>query len=103
MEFLRVIVFDLLSSAPILVGVIALTGLLLQKESFDKVISGTLKTIVGFLVFGVGSAAATEALDSFQKLFADNRSFTVSRSGYSASSRSFRYNGLFGYVDWIFM
>ncbi|GAA3011392.1 hypothetical protein [Tetragenococcus solitarius] len=41
MEFLRVIVFDLLSSAPILVGVIALTGLLLQKESFDKVISGT--------------------------------------------------------------
>ncbi|MDN6664333.1 MAG: PTS transporter subunit IIC [Tetragenococcus koreensis] len=71
MEFLRVIVFDLLSSAPILVGVIALTGLLLQKESFDKVISGTLKTIVGFLVFGVGSAAATEALDTFQKLFAE--------------------------------
>lgn len=70
MGILKVVVFDLLSSAPILVGVIALTGLLLQKESFDKVISGTLKTIVGFLVFGVGSAAATEALDSFQKLFA---------------------------------
>lgn len=76
MEFLRVIVFDLLSSAPILVGVIALTGLLLQKESFDKVISGTLKTIVGFLVFGVGSAAATEALDSFQKLFAEGFGLT---------------------------
>ena len=70
MEQLKVIVFDLLSSAPILVGIIALTGLILQKESVDKVISGTLKTIVGFLVFGVGSAAAVVALNSFQTLFA---------------------------------
>ncbi|WP_265459382.1 PTS ascorbate transporter subunit IIC [Enterococcus sp. HY326] len=71
MEIIRVIVFDLLSSAPILVGVIALTGLILQRQSADKVISGTLKTIVGFLVFGVGSAAAVTALDSFQVLFAE--------------------------------
>lgn len=70
MGILKVIVFDLLSSAPILVGVIALTGLLLQKQPADKVISGTLKTITGFLVFGVGSAAAVTSLDSFQKLFA---------------------------------
>lgn len=41
MEVLKVIVFDLLSSAPILVGIIALTGLILQRESVDKVISGT--------------------------------------------------------------
>lgn len=71
MEILKVIVFDLLSSAPILVGIIALTGLILQKQSVDKIISGTLKTIVGFLVFGVGSGAAVTALDSFQKLFAE--------------------------------
>lgn len=70
MELLKVIVFDLLSSAPILVGIIALTGLLLQKQPVDKVISGTLKTIVGFLVFGIGSGAAVMALDSFQLLFA---------------------------------
>lgn len=70
MEILKVIVFDLLSSAPILVGIIALTGLLLQKQPVEKVISGTLKTIVGFLVFGVGSAAAATALNSFQELFA---------------------------------
>ena len=63
MEVLKVIVFDLLSSAPILVGIIALTGLILQRESVDKVISGTLKTIVGFLVFGVGSGAAVTALN----------------------------------------
>ncbi|CAI3510029.1 PTS transporter subunit IIC [Enterococcus cecorum] len=53
MGILKVVVFDLLSSAPILVGIIALTGLLLQKQSGDKVIAGTLKTIVGFLVFGI--------------------------------------------------
>lgn len=70
MEVLKVIVFDLLSSAPILVGIIALTGLILQRESVDKVISGTLKTIVGFLVFGVGSGAAVTALNGFQTLFA---------------------------------
>ena len=70
MEVLKVIVFALLSSAPILVGIIALTGLILQRESVDKVISGTLKTIVGFLVFGVGSGAAVTALNSFQTLFA---------------------------------
>ena len=70
MDVLKVIVFDLLSSAPILVGIIALTGLILQHESVDKVISGTLKTIVGFLVFGVGSGAAVTALNSFQTLFA---------------------------------
>ena len=71
MEILKVVVFDLLASAPILVGIIALTGLLLQKQPADKVISGTLKTIVGFLVFGVGSAAAVTSLDSFQALFAE--------------------------------
>lgn len=71
MEMLRVIVFDLLASAPILVGIIALTGLILQKQPVHKVISGSLKTIVGFLVFGVGSGAAVLALDSFQMLFAE--------------------------------
>ncbi|WCG06104.1 PTS transporter subunit IIC (plasmid) [Vagococcus lutrae] len=69
MELIKVIVFDLLASAPILVGVIALTGLILQKQPTDKIISGTLKTIVGFLVFGIGSGAAVVALDSFQVLF----------------------------------
>ncbi|MCM3569368.1 PTS ascorbate transporter subunit IIC [Neobacillus mesonae] len=70
MELIKVIVFDLLSSAAILVGLMAFIGLILQKQSIDNVISGTLKTIVGFLVFGVGSGAAVVALSSFQDLFA---------------------------------
>ena len=43
MELLKVIVFDLLGSAAILVGIMALVGLLLQKKSPEKVISGTIK------------------------------------------------------------
>lgn len=69
MELLKVIVFDLLGSAAILVGIMALVGLLLQKKSPEKVISGTIKTIVGFLIFGAGGALATTALTSFQDLF----------------------------------
>lgn len=69
MELLRVIVFDLLGSAAILVGIMALVGLLLQKKSPEKVIAGTLKTIVGFLIFGAGGALAGTALASFQDLF----------------------------------
>ena len=69
MELLKVIVFDLLGSAAILVGIMALAGLLLQKKSPEKVISGTIKTIVGFLIFGAGAALAATALTSFQDLF----------------------------------
>ncbi|ATO56338.1 PTS beta-glucoside transporter subunit IIBC [Loigolactobacillus coryniformis subsp. coryniformis] len=64
------LVVDLLSSAAIMVGLISFIGLVVQKETPTKVINGTIKTIVGFLVFGVGSAAATTALNSFQELFA---------------------------------
>ncbi|MGI6424226.1 MAG: PTS ascorbate transporter subunit IIC [Tepidanaerobacteraceae bacterium] len=71
MALLKVIVFDLLGSAPILVGLMALLGLVLQKKSADRIIAGTLKTIVGFLIFNGGAGLAVNSLDSFQKLFSD--------------------------------
>lgn len=69
MELLKIIVFDLLGSAPILVGFMALIGLVFQKKSLDKVITGTIKTIVGFLIFAGGAGLAVTALSSFQELF----------------------------------
>lgn len=69
MSFLTFIVFDILGVTPLLLGVIALVGLLIQRKSIDKVLSGTFKTIVGFLVFSGGAALAVTSLDSFQKLF----------------------------------
>lgn len=69
MAILNFIVFDILGQASLLVGVMALIGLLLQKKKPVKVITGTVKTIIGFLIFGVGSSAAVGALTSFQTLF----------------------------------
>lgn len=41
----------------LIMGLIALIGLLLQKKSATDVVSGTMKTVVGFMVFNIGSAA----------------------------------------------
>ena len=75
MEILNFIVFGVLGQASLLVGIISLVGLILQKKSATKVLSGTLKTIVGFVIFGIGSAAASDALTAFQELF--TRGFNV--------------------------
>ncbi|WP_314849098.1 PTS transporter subunit IIC, partial [Treponema lecithinolyticum] len=66
----RFVVFQLLGQASLLVGLMALIGLLLQKKSPSAVITGTTKTIVGFLIFGIGGGAAVGALANFQQLFA---------------------------------
>ena len=70
MFILEFVVYDLLGEASLLVGLMALIGLLIQKKSAAQVISGTIKTIVGFLIFGIGSSAAQGALNGFQSLFA---------------------------------
>ncbi len=69
MAILSFVVYDILGQAALLIGLLALVGLLIQKKPADKVISGTLKTIVGFLIFGIGSTAAQGALNGFQTLF----------------------------------
>lgn len=62
-------IISLLSNAGILVGLISMVGLILQKKSADDVIKGTAKTIIGFLVFGIGSSAIGGALGNFNTLF----------------------------------
>ena len=68
-SILHFLVYDLLGTSSILVGFIAMLGLILQKKSWDKVAIGTIKTIVGFVVFSAGSSLATSSLNSFQTLF----------------------------------
>ncbi|HWQ79615.1 MAG TPA: PTS ascorbate transporter subunit IIC [Anaerovoracaceae bacterium] len=71
MGILKFIVFNILGQASLLVGCMALLGLLLQRKSAVDVITGTLKTITGFLIFGIGASAAAGALTSFQTLFSE--------------------------------
>lgn len=62
MEILRFIVFDILGVTPLLVGFIAMAGLIIQRKAIEKVLSGTFKTIVGFLVFAGGQALPSPRL-----------------------------------------
>ncbi|MFP3913237.1 MAG: PTS ascorbate transporter subunit IIC [Actinomycetota bacterium] len=59
LEFLQ----EILSNAAILVGLLALVGLLVARASFPDVVTGTLKTILGFLILGGGAGILVEALD----------------------------------------
>ncbi|KJF00259.1 glycosidase [Streptococcus gallolyticus subsp. gallolyticus] len=60
---------SIVTQPAILVALIALIGLLLQKKKFSDVMSGTIKTIVGFLVLTGGSGILQNALAPFAKMF----------------------------------
>lgn len=55
MGVLKFIVNEILSQPVYLMGTMALVGLLVLKKSFSEILSGTLKTIVGFLIFTAGA------------------------------------------------
>ena len=55
----------------ILIGIIALIGLLVQRKSASEVVSGTIKAILGFLLILAGAQIITQALGVFQPLWAE--------------------------------
>ncbi|MBJ7220365.1 MULTISPECIES: PTS sugar transporter subunit IIC [unclassified Brenneria] len=73
MSFLNFIVHDVLGQASILVSLIAMIGLIALKKSPGQVITGTLKTLLGFLVLLAGAniivATLTFLGDIFQQGF----------------------------------
>ena len=66
---LDIIMNDILGTPAILVGLFALAGLLLQRKSSPDVVSGTLKTVMGFIILNAGAAVLTGSLDIFSKMF----------------------------------
>ncbi len=46
------LMFDVLSEPAVLVGLIALIGLIAQKKPVTECIKGTVKTIMGFVILG---------------------------------------------------
>ncbi len=64
----------ILSNAAVLVGLIALVGLLALKKPFELVVAGTLKTIIGFIIIGGGAGIVVNTVvplgDLFNKVLA---------------------------------
>ncbi|MEJ5063459.1 PTS sugar transporter subunit IIC [Erwinia sp. MYb375] len=73
MSFLTFIVHDVLGQASILISLISMIGLIALRKSPGQVITGTLKTLLGFLVLLSGASIIVATLtflgDIFQKGF----------------------------------
>lgn len=60
---------QVLSTPAIFVGLIALVGLLLQKQDAQTCVKGTIKTILGFIVLNAGASVVQQAIIPFGELF----------------------------------
>lgn len=63
MGVLRVISQDILTEPALLIGFISLIGLLALREPFNKIMTGTLKPILGFLMLSAGADFIVANLD----------------------------------------
>ncbi len=69
MESVLVFIQDVLSTPALLIGTMALIGLVAQGRPIEEVIKGTLKTILGFVIIGAGAGILVGALNYFGALF----------------------------------
>lgn len=69
MGIINFIIENVLTQASITIALIAMFGLILQKKSVGTVISGTLKTLLGFQVLSAGSSIIVTSLTYFGKIF----------------------------------
>lgn len=69
MEAIYFIINNILTQSAITLALIALLGLVLQKKSAGQVLSGTFKTLLGFLVLSAGSSIIVGTLTYFGKIF----------------------------------
>lgn len=60
-------VVDILKVPSVLVGLIALIGLVAQKKAFSDVVKGTIKTILGFIGTGRRCHRAGRVIKSFRR------------------------------------
>ena len=64
----RVITDNLFAQVSILIGLIALVGLILQRKPFDEVVAGALRATIGVVILNIGVEIFTGGLTSFQAI-----------------------------------
>lgn len=69
MPFFNFLMKDVLSEPAVLVGLIALIGLIAQKKPVTECIKGTVKTILGFVILGAGASLVVSSLGDFATIF----------------------------------
>ena len=67
---------NFLSEPTIVMGLVAMIGLIAMRNSASNVIQGTMKTILGFLILSAGSSLICTALVPFSTMF--NAAFGIS-------------------------
>ena len=70
MAILNFIIDNILINAAVILGLVALLGLILQKKPFADCLSGTFKTMMGFMVLSAGTNVIVGALEPFSVWFA---------------------------------
>jgi len=68
MNLILNILSSLISQAAVLVALMSCIGLVAQKASFEKVMTGTLKTFLGFLIMGQGAGIITGMLEPLNEI-----------------------------------
>ncbi|MBM7541168.1 PTS sugar transporter subunit IIC [Amphibacillus cookii] len=71
MGFIDFIINSILTQASITIALIAFAGLLLQRKPFGEVLSGSFKTMLGFLVLSAGSSIIVGSLLYFGEIFSE--------------------------------
>ncbi|KAA9234319.1 PTS transporter subunit IIC, partial [Aerococcus mictus] len=69
MNLLLYFIQTIFSQAVFIIGLVCLIGLLIQKKSFDKVISSVIKAMIGFLLINEGGKFLGMALLPLQPMF----------------------------------
>ncbi len=68
MEFFKIIL-ELVQLPAVILGLIALIGLLIQRKPAVDVVTGTIKTVLGLLIMSVGIGALIGAIIPIQSMF----------------------------------
>ena len=75
---------NIIQTPAIVLGLVAMIGLILQRKNFGQVFSGTLKTALGMLILSAGSTLISTEIGPFVDLF----SSVFNLSGFATSSEA---------------